>query len=126
MRKDAHNMQSTGFGDPLLQCIRDRALFSTCDDVISLAWSITHTSRRCSLLQGRGSGSSINTFSGLRRTSGSPKRVSKQVAAQKKNTANACHLYLWSFTERCNRVVSTPASYSGGSGFKSQPRDRLA
>jgi hypothetical protein len=29
-------------------------------------------------------------------------------------------------TERHGRVVSTPASYSGGPGFKSRPGDRLA
>jgi hypothetical protein len=33
---------------------------------------------------------------------------------------------LLSCIERCGRVVSTPASYSGGPGFKSRPRDRLS
>jgi hypothetical protein len=28
-------------------------------------------------------------------------------------------------TERCGRVVNTPASYSGGPGFKPCPEDRL-
>jgi hypothetical protein len=29
-------------------------------------------------------------------------------------------------TEQCGRVVGTPASYSGGPGSKSRPRDRLS
>jgi hypothetical protein len=29
-------------------------------------------------------------------------------------------------TEHCSRAVNTPASYSGGPGFKSRPGDRLS
>jgi hypothetical protein len=36
-------------------------------------------------------------------------------------------MYVWlAWTERRGRVVNTPASYSGGTGFKSRPRDRLS
>jgi hypothetical protein len=40
---------------------------------------------------------------------------------------NETHYFLkFHGTEDRGRVVSTPASYSGGRGFKSRPRDRLS